>query len=806
MTPELYSLLNQTKKYCMLRFIFLLTIVLISFSASAGDRNNHSSDTFSFPFSFVRYTDFHIHPTYKHYFRDPTSVQMKLFLDSTIYDTTTMSYSTAATVLAKFRRLNWEKSPYTVKPKYKKQLQFGETSDIRNYDQSGYPELLYVPGSILCNSYSPYEKQFALSGFNRKVSSLLVTKMGLERLEDYSKDIHTPLRDFLAEYYYNLMQEKEDTVSIQLPDNLYKTKGKVNKGYKDKFTYIHRVLMVKDSLELDSLLTHNNIVFESIKNNGIANNKLYQIITPMVMSIEGAQVLYDTLSADNPIILKPFILAKDGRGSLKDSILGERIKEELLNSVRFLRNQPHRLFFITLGHFAQNHVVGFAKTLDRDPENVVHRALSALTETKFLNISKTVIKKDYEGFNTGIPPAGSTGSDAVPDSIGIGFKIVEAFLNPDSSRYKKPTYIDVKHMDILARTQYYEIRHQQEKKLGIQIPIIASHFAVSGESLSLAMATGRLFYSSGERAYFDKYAEIRNPDRFYKRKVEGNKKLQERINKALPTKIITAENQKQLTEQYTFNKNSYKVINDVGGDSTNTTDFNVKEDIVIDYKKAGWYYPWSINLFDEEIIEINKSNGIIGLLLDPRQLGAFMPNYKRIEKRLKLQFETYSKGLDAGMLAQLGLRLSDINIIEYFKSEPLIRNLFYIVNTIQQQQAAEQMYAASGNNVTTTKAKYPNFVKPVEAHYPAKGAWETVSIGGDFDGLIDPIDFAPTASYIPSLRARLVVYAYIFAQIHKEEFSDPATGKALIETLADSDKRMEQFFYSNGQKFIKQYF
>ena len=73
------------------------------------------------------------------------------------------------------------------------------------------------------------------------------------------------------------------------------------------------------------------------------------------------------------------------------------VQQEILQNVQNLKNLPHRMLFITLGHFAQNHVVGYAKTLDRDPENFQHRFMSAIT--KIPKIRNKLIKKNYAGFS-----------------------------------------------------------------------------------------------------------------------------------------------------------------------------------------------------------------------------------------------------------------------------------------------------------------------------------------------------------------------------------------------------------------------
>jgi hypothetical protein len=623
---------------------------------------------------------------------------------------------------------------------------------------------MYAPGSVFCNSYSPYEKQFALKFSKRLISSLLVTKMGLRRLGYYAKDAHTPFNDFKAEYYFNLMQEEERLVQTSYPNRLYAKKDDPwqlpNKEYRNKIT------MVKDSGELDMMLKHNDVVFNSKWPVGDPPPLIY---TPLLMSIEGGQVLYGPISGSEKNILDP--LDDEGDSNL--------VHNELLSNVDSLMNLPHRLFFITLGHFAQNHVVGYAKTLDRDPENFQHRVMSMLT--KLSKLRNNIIKKTYAGFNP-------------IDTIGL--KIVTKFLNPATSRvHKKPTYIDVKHMDIKARIQYYYRRRELEKELKIKIPIVASHFAVSGEKQAMAAATGLW-------PNFDRYGEVENTGKFYRERILREKKGNRDsfwIKGVMRGEYFRGDNKLD-----TFEIAMYKSLNFCAPDSIKGKTFDpfAEYDINKD-DNVGWFYPWSINLFDEEIIEINKSDGIIGLLLDPRQLGTFAPKYKDSIKVFENNFLKEKRKFTNEELAFLNLDTNDLVAKEYLKCEPLLRNIFYIVRLISQQKDAENHYRK--NDTTYLKENYPWFIK--DDSTLKKDPWELIALGSDYDGLIDPIDAAPTSSYIPLLHRRLVVYAYIFAKIHIGQFHcTDDRNKRLINNLQDSYDKMKKIFYENGKDFIIKYF
>jgi hypothetical protein len=482
--------------------------------------------------------------------------------------------------------------------------------------------------------------------------------MGLKRLKYYSTNEHTPMKDFLAEYYYSQLQDSMQYVNIALPEKLY-NKRKDLPIFSEQHRFYNEIILVKDSTELSRILEHN----ETMANKNDSNKK---IITPVIMTIEGGQVLYGPISGRGDHIGEP---NKDG----KDSAL---IRKELLDNVFRLKNLPHRLFFITIAHFTQNHVVGYAKTLDRDPENFQHRFPSFISGSS--KIRNNIIKKSYGGFN-----------NVNKDSL--GFKIVEAFLDPNKSKskYGKATYIDVKHMDIKARIEYYYTRRKLEKKFGIPIPIVASHFAVSGERQAMAAATGLW-------PNFDRYQETENPKEFYESYILKNQHANRRKNFWRDVMEGNGFNRKALNP---FEKAMYKPLN--FRDATILTRDTIYDPFEFyDLGKdpsAGWFYNWSLNLFDEEIIEINKSDGIIGLLLDPRQLGAFAPKYKEddYEEKMKKAFKaTLSSLIEQGLITEqklkaLHLTKDDLKPIEYLKAEPLLRNIFYIVRLTSYQKDGE---------------------------------------------------------------------------------------------------------------------
>lgn len=718
-----------------MRIVFCTTIFL-TFILTVNSQDKYS------PFS-----DLHIHPTFKLHNRARTAADLELIFNSTKYDPKTNTILFNPLVRQHFSDTNW--IDYNERAQARRSdLVNGRTSDLRNYHQATHSELKFTPGSVLCASFYPFEKQYAVNGVKRFINSKFVSKMGLKRLKHYSLDCHYPLKDFMAEYYFTLMQTPTKKVSVSFPSE------RTNLSSYQSETYWYQQVLIKNSFELQDILNNNKRFFET----GLTDS-LHPITTALIMTIEGAQVLYGPISGSKQHITSPLVS-------------NSAVRKEIIDNVRYIKNLPHRLFFIGPAHFTENHVAGFAKTIDRDPENFQHRLPAALAVIPY--VRNFMVRKTYDGLNE-------------VDSLGA--TVIKEFLNPYNTIHTKPTYIDVKHLDVKARIQYYYMRRELEKDLGVQIPIIASHSAVSGESQAMAAATG--LYPN-----FDMYRESENPKKFYNRQI-----LREFTSKRKRRKFNDREKYwKQLmacpTSGPSFNEMELSMY----------VPLNFNKELLPkepfdpfngykheDHPGTGWFYPWSLNLFDEEIIEICKSDGIIGLLLDPRQLGAFAPNHKLNRKEIKQKLADQIRNLNETELRELALEGTKVNEIEYLQAEPLLHNILYIVQLILRQQYAEE-----------GKATYPWYVKDeVKA---SKNPWCMIALGTDYDGLIDPIDFAPTAAYLPAMHKKMVVFAYLFAQIHSKLYSDPKNGLPLIQSLHKSDQLMKSIFYDNASFFIQKYF
>jgi len=142
-----------------------------------------------------------------------------------------------------------------------------------------------------------------------------------------------------------------------------------------------------------------------------------------------------------------FVLSIEGANVFKSDQEFEKIKENIIE----VKEWDKPVFFITMAHHFYNHLCGHAHSIP--------------------DIGAIVIDQDEglkEGFTT------------------KGWKVIRLLLSLNENNEYKPEefgrriLIDVKHMNILSRKQFYETLVIPCLNKGDRIPVIASHCAYSG--------------------------------------------------------------------------------------------------------------------------------------------------------------------------------------------------------------------------------------------------------------------------------------------------------------------------------------
>ena len=210
------------------------------------------------------------------------------------------------------------------------------------------------------------------------------------------------------------------------------------------------------------------------------------------------------------------------------------------------------------------------------------------------------------------------------------------------------------------------------------------------------------------------------------------------------------------------------------------------------------YNATSINLYDEDVEQIYKSGGILGISLDARILGyvklfgnqaanqglSYISEFKKGTQHYKLICDTEFFTLEE--FARLGLKLSGpeyqySNCIHYDnlygqiggkgRASQFAQFQHFLANVFHALRLGQQWDGAAG----------------VE-----KMMLETLCIGSDYDGLIDSIYYASDCTQIEYLKKRF------------QEFF-PSTAKRFGITLPKgltAKVAADHLFYENGKNFV----
>ncbi len=169
-----------------------------------------------------------------------------------------------------------------------------------------------------------------------------------------------------------------------------------------------------------------------------------------------------------------------------------------------------------------------------------------------------------------------------------------------------------------------------------------------------------------------------------------------------------------------------------------------------------------INLFDEDIRMIYKSDGIIGIILNEARLIGFKSRLKINKNKKKIR---KLKKHDPQSTEIQKLEAKNRN--EYLLS--IISAFFHIVDVINE-----------------------------------KKAWDMICIGSDFDGMIDALDDYVLASGFSKLKAQLM--SFIGLTTNLEGISIDAGRLSHLKFGYSNDVIINKIFHSNSMDFLKKYY
>jgi microsomal dipeptidase-like Zn-dependent dipeptidase len=355
------------------------------------------------------------------------------------------------------------------------------------------------------------------------------------------------------------------------------------------------------------------------------------------------------------------VLSVEGGHSFLDiqSDNHDKVCEDILKNLKEFKKLPHRLLFITLTHLAHAHLC-----------------------THAFGMKMRLIFRD-KGF--------------YPKGCGLtqgGREFIREAMRSENGRR---ILIDVKHMSLRSRKEFYDLRRIEFP----DAPIIASHAGISGCSIYKIPIHSVIF-----RKRF--FSIMKDRQRY---KVKYHK---------LPGLLNT------------------------------------------------YFNPSSINLYDEDIIEIIQSSGIIGISMDKRVLGfgEAQKDFYSFE-----EFNTYYKDFIEKHKLVITKEEIEINKSDEFDEEEV---------TLYDKEPADpkHQFGYVCNNIV-------HIVK-----IGGEKAWDCICLGSDLDGLIDTIDPIHTIANYHDLEKALTNLLPEF--IKEAEIAMP-----------DIQKVVKKIMYENGYEFLR---
>ncbi|MFD3003193.1 hypothetical protein ACFS7Z_22720 [Pontibacter toksunensis] len=336
--------------------------------------------------------------------------------------------------------------------------------------------------------------------------------------------------------------------------------------------------------------------------------------------------------------------------------------------------------------------------------------------------------------------------EAMPQINGLtllGKQVVRACV--DTKENKHPILIDIKHMSLVGRHDFYTYRrHLLDKRPdGFKPPkevdgkpwwpIIATHMGITG-------------FASGEMRDFIKKHGI------------------ERGNETSVRVKLSRKKAATLPEGIGLDKVSFN--------------------------------PTSVGLFDDDIEEIVRSRGLIGISLDARILG-----FEGVKGRLlQPEYDYFSREDFAILFPDMAQKLSIVEPVEEGTEGALEKEAApATTESLIASRGKRELYLFCLNVLHTVAVI--NRMPDKERH--GKDGWDYVCVGSDYDGLIDSIQAANTAELLPRFEQELQSFlplaekAYFKAHDDVPDLLPKAGGKAEVKRV------LRKLFYDNGERFIQ---
>lgn len=193
------------------------------------------------------------------------------------------------------------------------------------------------------------------------------------------------------------------------------------------------------------------------------------------------------------------------------------------------------------------------------------------------------------------------------------------------------------------------------------------------------------------------------------------------------------------------------------------------------------FNPSSINLYDEEILAILQSGGILGLSMDKRILGYSTPDPQGAvddllyeEEYISLQEKQYFLNQNA-----TSSKMSDSYCLSNIEAE-------------QGNSTGQEIRYYHLQHFMAHLLHYFSVV--INGNYPIDQATNQICIGSDFDGIINPIWCCPTIESTKDFKDQLENEFPDFVKANSDKISLPSS--------FNYNRFFDQLFFENGKDFL----
>jgi hypothetical protein len=205
------------------------------------------------------------------------------------------------------------------------------------------------------------------------------------------------------------------------------------------------------------------------------------------------------------------------------------------------------------------------------------------------------------------------------------------------------------------------------------------------------------------------------------------------------------------------------------------------------------FYPVSLNLFDEEIALIVDSRGLIGISMDQRMLG-----YKADKKYRR----------------KWGMGDSE-HEVEFFSPNDFLalnrdyHDQVFPPSRMRQPEPTSHLLTLAGPE-TGNRHIHANYIANNILHFVKAGGpqtWKCLTIGSDFDGLVDATQACKNATEFSRLKRYLTISLVAMFQKLRDTRTTYDIDNSSEASIKNSvEGKLDDVLFNNGKEFLDRYF